>query len=153
MLRVRDTTSTLRTIADVKFFDGAVLREIATIRLRTSEGLKTVFSRISASLSPSAVHGLGNAASPVTTNPATCNPVGGAAPYTYTWSQVSGDPIWTVASPGAKSTAFTASPLSPGEFAEATFQCVVTDSSGATATTAAITASAQAIQPPYEIGL
>lgn len=56
---------------------------------------------------------------------------GGAGGYTYAWVRIAGSVKITATAPAADSTAFTAT-LNPDESVVATFQCTVTDASGAT---------------------
>ena len=65
-----------------------------------------------------------------TTNPATCTPVGGTAPYTYSWARTSGDTGWSALFPTSPSTQFTYSGSTDGSTAH--FACTVTDATGAT---------------------
>lgn len=68
----------------------------------------------------------------VTTEPATATPSGGLAPYTYSWSRISGT-YGTPNNPASATTTFYAR-IPPGTIQTATFRCTVTDSLGSTAT-------------------
>ena len=60
---------------------------------------------------------------------------GGVAPYSYSWTKLSGDSI-TANSATAATTTFSATGLFSGEARDATFRCTVTDSTGGTPLTA-----------------
>ena len=79
--------------------------------------------------------GRGPTSSPATT----ATPIGGSAPYTYSWDRVSGAGL-IIAGPAAATTVFIAD-LSPGEFLVESFQCTVTDSTLATAISNIVTAT------------
>lgn len=66
-----------------------------------------------------------------TTGIAEAYPSNGVAPYTYSWTQISGDAI-TINSPTSKSTTFSAS--GSGGDKTGIFQCEVTDNTLATRT-------------------
>lgn len=61
-------------------------------------------------------------------DPITAVPSGGSAPYTYTWSRISGT-SGDITSPSAATTTFSAY-LSTGASEDATFRCTVTDAFG-----------------------
>lgn len=88
---------------------------------------------ISLSVSPSSVFGSRNVAAvvAVTTDAATATPTGGQAPYTYLWTQTSGQTA-AIVSPFFATTTFRMT-LGPGSFEQATFTCTVTDANGLTA--------------------
>jgi hypothetical protein len=68
----------------------------------------------------------------LTTSSVTATPSGGTSPYTYAWTQLSGDAI-SCNSPSAATTTFVASALDVGEYRYATYRCTVTDATAATA--------------------
>lgn len=68
------------------------------------------------------------------TNGTTVTPAGGASPYAYAWSQVSGSGFLSVDQPTSASTVFAGDGLAYPTTYSAIFQCTVTDSVGATAT-------------------
>lgn len=61
----------------------------------------------------------------VVTDAVTVTPTGGTAPYTYAWTQVSGDPI-NIVSPTSATTTFQQN-LGPSEIATGVFRITVTD--------------------------
>jgi hypothetical protein len=86
---------------------------------------------LSAVDTPTALTVTGALASPVT-GPATSTATGGAQPYDYAWTKVSGGNI-VANTPGAASTTFgPGTPLVVGETRSAVFHCTVTDTLGAT---------------------
>jgi hypothetical protein len=98
---------------------------------------------------PEDVSGYGNSGAPanITTGLVLATPSGGIAPYTYAWTQVGTTPYtWTINSPAAASTSFTAGTVGAGVSTEAEFKVTVTDSGGQTAT-ATVTAFANNGQP------
>lgn len=91
----------------------------------------------SASIFPSEIvrYYLGPLTTLTTFEAATATPAGGSAPYTYSWTKVSGGNIFAN-SPSTQSTVFTADSMFPGEIRIADFSCTVTETStGRTATT------------------
>lgn len=78
----------------------------------------------SASISPFVASGNGRVN--IETNDVTCTPLGGVAPYTYSWGYVSGDAV-EVYFPTAATTKF----RSPGS-ANGVYACTVTDSTPGT---------------------
>jgi len=90
---------------------------------------------LSASASPVDVNGDGGGLAPitVTTNSTTVTPSNGTAPYTYSWSRISGDSRVFAVSPTAATTAFRYTNAPVWTVAIATFRCTVTDALGATA--------------------
>lgn len=84
-----------------------------------------------ATASPGAANGFVFVAEPasltsvVTSNNVTVTAAGGTAPYTYSWTKVSGDTL-TVTAPTADTTQFTATLFKNTERA-ATYRCTVTD--------------------------
>lgn len=87
--------------------------------------------------SPSTVSGIifTNSTQGVRTSQTTATPSGGLRPFTYQYSLVSHDGPTPPApeTPTMARTAFIQGNVGPGEFYQATFRCVVTDSIGQTA--------------------
>lgn len=138
-LRIRDAGGTLRTIVRVRMRDQAgVLKTLQRIRARsTSNDLQIVFQPFAASITPSPVDGYlaGTVTANVTTSSVTAAATGGTAAYTYAWSQIGTSPYtWTINSPAAASTSFTAASVEVGAYATNLFKVIITDANGATAT-------------------
>lgn len=85
---------------------------------------------LTVNITPVAVWNSGPAGT-VTTPSATAGVSGGTGPYTYAWSRVSGD-TFTVTSPTAATTTFSASVGVVNSTKIATYKCTVTDSLGVT---------------------
>lgn len=139
----RDTSGALRQIAVLKMRDaGSVLR---TIKLRTRRDadnvLRVVYSALAAITDTNSVTGLGSSTSSiaVTTGSVTASPVNGIGPFTYAWTQVGGA-TWTINSPTAATTTFTSPAAPPYVVRNAQFICTITDASGASAPTPAVSA-------------
>ena len=66
-----------------------------------------------------------------TTGICSCTPTGGTGPYTFAWSQISGDSGWSAVFPTNSSTQF--SFTGAADPAMGAFACTVTDSTGLTA--------------------
>jgi len=82
---------------------------------------------LSASKSPAFAFADGNAGQTVTTNSVTVAPTGGTAPYSYSWTYVSGD-SFNINSPSAASTSFLGT-IPVNGVREGLYNCTVTDSS------------------------
>lgn len=88
---------------------------------------------------PSLMHGTyrGTSTSPqnITTNSTLASVSGGTAPFTYAWTQYGSSPdTWTINSPSASTTSFTATSVPTGVSATASFKITVTDAAGVVAT-------------------
>lgn len=133
------TPTGLGSIAAISVRDaGNVLATVSSARIRdASNALKSFFGGFSAEASPDARNGFGNnsAAIDITLSPFTATPVGGAAPYTYAWEEVSSDSTWTITAPTSAETGFIAQDVSANSSTGAIFKCVVTDTTGAEAET------------------
>lgn len=68
----------------------------------------------------------------LTTDATTITPTGGLAPYTYSWTRISGT-VGTANSASSATTSFTGL-VSTGGFEESTFRCTVTDALGTSVT-------------------
>lgn len=124
---------------------GGLTREIARLWLRTGGKTTQIFASVdsagsSGSTSSSAgvtadtgqVGGAGNSSGPINivTSYVTVSVNGGVAPYSYAWTQVSGDPM-TATNPSSPSTAFFAG-VNPSTTLSAVWQCTVTDAAEVT---------------------
>ncbi len=89
--------------------------------------LVSVQPPLSASISPPNLYKFGSGV--ITSDPATCVVQGGAAPYTYAWTYVSGQ-SYTINSPSSASTTFTTS-ISAGVLKSGVYRCTVTDARSA----------------------
>ncbi len=69
----------------------------------------------------------------INTNPVTAMP-GGVAPFSYSWAITALDPDWEVLTPGSAATQFRRENVAPGDSQTASFECTVTDATGAVAT-------------------
>ena len=150
MLRTRNTTA-------VKAIDAVRLRkvddenppvEIAAIRIRTADGLKTIWRKpgVLSAICESSPYGAvaSSSAVGVQTSAAEVIVTGGFPPYSYAWTRTDSDPAtWNAINAGAAVTAFIASAVPAGEFFTSTWECEVEDSRGNTATTETITATAE----------
>ena len=145
MLAVRDGAGALQTIAGVRVRDeSGVLRTVQSIRIRDEAGaLRTVFSALGASVNPFSVDGFGDSPSPIAiqTQPVTAAAQGGTAPFTFAWTQASGDPA-TILNPTGAQTAFRFASVGPGDSRGASFVCTITDATGASAQPSTVFASA-----------
>lgn len=145
MSSARGAGNILQTIKGISYRDaGNVLRTAVSGVVRDGGNvLRTLFNALTASASPADVSGTVSSSSAVTatTESATASPGGGTSPFSYAWSVVSGAG-WTIGTPAAASTSFKSPAINPGDYAEATFKCTVTDASGAIAETNIVTATA-----------
>lgn len=93
---------------------------------------------LTATAAPTPVSGVGSGT--VTTTTTTATVVGGETPYTYLWSQVSGDAMTITLAAGA-TTAFQRTGVVGGDNFSGVFRCLVTDLAGRTVTTNTVTAN------------
>lgn len=140
-IRLRDAGGNLRTVARIRARDASgELRTIQRIRIRdASNVLRTVWYALTALISPSPINGSyrGSSASPqdIATSSVIAAVSGGIPSYSYAWAQVGVSAYsWTIGTPTAASTNFTAASVENGSEATATFSVTVTDSTGSTAT-------------------
>lgn len=151
-LQVRDGTAD-RTISELNVIDaGSVDRAIQEVRMIGPDGVdRVVFSALtnpgggggSAGITvyPEFVQGVRSSSSTVavTSRETTVTVSGGVAPFTYLWSQVSGDPMTIGGSTTATAT-FGAN-VAPGDTLSGTFKCTVTDAAGISADSPTVTAT------------
>ncbi len=133
-IRIRDGGGTLRTITRIKMRDGeGLLRTIQRIRIRdASNVLRTVYQSISVTLSDATKNATGSTFT-ITTGSVTASVSGGTAPYSYSWVELFGGGI-DIVSPTSATSTFRATGMTSGEVRSAAFNCVVTDATGAVAT-------------------
>lgn len=140
-MKVMDAGSVLRAIATMKVQDGSVLRRIIRMKVMDADGttLRTVATFVqplTLAISPSegggqGYNGGGNPTT-VTSGAETATPSGGLGPYTYAWTQLSGDTM-TIGSASSATTTLTAV-VASGVPKQGVFRCTCSDSSGQTAT-------------------
>ena len=107
---------------------GNIARD-ANIEVAISTASSAGGGTLTASVSPTTAVGTSDQASgTVTSNAVVVTASGGTGPYTYAWSQVSGDTI-TINAPTSNSTSFTGNPASPDGSLSGVFKCTVTDDS------------------------
>lgn len=132
--------------AKLRVNTGAGTKAAQRARVRTSAGLKTFFRDLAASgpsavtVNPDQVSGARNSMTPalVVSQETTVTATAGTAPFTYAWSQVSGDPM-TIANPAGAKTAFSATV--PRETSmTGVFKCTVTDALEVSAESPEVTA-------------
>jgi hypothetical protein len=130
-LSVRDSTATLRAVLPVAVRDTAgVLRQVTEARVRDGAAvLRTFYTSLPAFRATAAPASINATLSPSPT--CTVTVVGGVAPFTYLWAQVSGDADWEAVFEASPSTSFG---YSGGEIiSNGVFACTVTDSNSLTA--------------------
>jgi len=93
----------------------------------------SISSVLGASASPSVIQKTDTGAS-ITTVSTTVTATGGTAPYTYSWSRISGSTSISANSASSATTTFTGSSLASGTTYDAVFRCTVTDNVAATKT-------------------
>lgn len=92
---------------------------------------------LTATASPTSLSGSGSNSTVTTSSAATVSATGGATPYTYAWSRVSGDSTINAVNVSSASTRFSATDMTgAGDSRSAVFKCTVTDSTPGTAQTA-----------------
>lgn len=118
---------------------GGTSKEVERAWIRTDGVTKQFYSSLDSggatpgvSVSPAFVSGARSSSSSVlvVSRDAAVSVVGGVAPYSYAWTQASGDPM-TATSPSGDETAFQAS-VAPGAVLAGTWTCTVTDAAGTT---------------------
>lgn len=135
-LRIRDGGGIMRVIRRISLRDRSNQPvTIQRVRVRDAGGtLRTVFAAISATIAPNPVEGLITVAvsGNIPTSSATVTVVGGLAPYTYAWTlKGTSAYAWTIGTPTAATTIFTAAAVPEGQLAQAVFTVAVTDAGGA----------------------
>lgn len=106
-------------------------RQAIEVWAGTAAGAKLVFSSLSVAATPDSVSGSRTGAGLVTSDATSAVASGGVGPYSYAWSQVSGDPM-TITAPTSSSTAFSAE-VAAAEVLNAVMRVTASDASGATA--------------------
>lgn len=137
-IQIRDGGGILRAVSGLRIRDAAgIIRTINTGSIRDAAGIiRTFFTSMMATINYTVAAGTEygvNAATVTTSPPSIISITGGTAPHTYAWSYVSGETGIVATSPTSATTSFSKT-LFVDEYVEATWQCLATDSSGATAT-------------------
>lgn len=150
MLRTRNTTAAkaIDAVRLRKVADANPPKEILTVRIRTADGLKTIWRKpgVLSAICESSPYGAvaSSSAVGVQTSAAEVVVTGGFPPYSYAWTRTDSDPAtWNAISPSAAVSAFIASAVPAAEFFTSTWVCEVEDSRGNTDTTDTITATAE----------
>lgn len=150
MLKVRGAAG-IKTIDAVrlrKVADANPPKEILAIRIRTPDGLKTVWRKpgVLSAICESSPYGAvaSGTAVGVQTSSAEVIVSGGFPPYTPAWTRTDANPeTWNAVYPDRLITPFIAASVDPDDLQSSTWECEVTDSRGNTATTNEITVNAQ----------
>ncbi|MCW2405028.1 hypothetical protein M2336_001657 [Sphingobium sp. B1D7B] len=126
-----------RQIVKASAFHAGALRILRSIKVMDGDNVRTVAlfaSPLSAAISPSSVIGAAPRPEPSTaiTGPVVCIPTGGASPFTYVWSRVSGD-IFTIQNAGTATVRFSRANVAATELFQGLYRCTVTDAVGQTA--------------------
>lgn len=133
--------TTTRSASKAHLRHGGATKDVQRAHIRIGGVTKQFYSSLNSggtspgiSVSPTSVSGSASSTSTVsiTTRSTTVSVSGGVAPYSYAWTQTSGDPM-TATSPSGATTAFTAS-VGPGTRLAGVWQCTVTDAAGTTGT-------------------
>lgn len=93
----------------------------------TRRGLLSGGSKITATLSPTSLTGVGTGASVNTSGTASIAASNGSGTYTYAWDRISGSTGINAASPAGQTTAFSATGLAVDEVRNAVFRGLATD--------------------------
>lgn len=121
---------------------GGVETPVKIAQVRVGGVAKTFWQAFSALVSPSHVSGTisVNSVATVTTSSATASVTGGSPPLSYAWTGGSGG--WSIRSPASATTAFQCTGVAPDTTVNETFNCAVSDASGAIVSAGSVTASA-----------
>lgn len=133
-MRVRVGGAWKEVSSGVVYVDGA-WRQLKMGRAYVGGAWEDIFAfapDLSATFTPSVVGGTVINEGFATSNQVTVTPAGGQPPYTYSWTQTTGNDA-TVVSPASAMTTFTRF-LTSGQVENETFRCTVTDNFGTTAT-------------------
>jgi hypothetical protein len=136
-IRLRDASSTLRTVARIRMRDETgELRTIQRVRMRDTSGvLQTVYQAMTAEASPDNPFNTAST-STITTNSSTATPTGGTAPYTYLWQAATyNEGAIAITTPTAATTTFRRTGCFSGDVYIGDFFCTVTDALGVVAVT------------------
>ena len=140
-MAVKTATGT-KMVSVFKVRDTTGLKTVQKAFIRTASGLQQFYGNLTVGLSATFAQGSTNRSttSSAATRIVTATPAGGVAPYAYAWTRTDGGShAWTIGAPSSASTAFSTT-VAPNAEQTATFICTVTDATGATAVSAAVTA-------------
>lgn len=137
-----NTASGTKTVGKIHVNTASGTKTVANGYVRTADGLEAFYQSLASggsggssaiTVSPAGAGGGASSSSSITvySSYVTVTPSGGTAPYSYSWSKVSGDAI-TANAPTSATTNFSAN-LAPGDFLSAVFKCAVTDAAGVSA--------------------
>lgn len=124
-----------KDITSGKVFAGGSWRALVAVQIYADGDWRKVANftssggAITVTISPDTSAASGRGAS-VTTGNYTATPMGGLAPYTYAWTQVSATQTVTITAPTSAVTKFSMTMTATD--GSATFRCAVTDALGAT---------------------
>lgn len=139
MIRVKTTTG-VKAAAEVSIRDAAAaLKVVGNVWMRDAANvLKLAYSSSATgaflvSASPLTAFGgrTGSGSLTITSEDVTVTITGGAAPYTYLWTELSAlSGTWSIQSAASATTRFACSGVPVGDAYVATFKCTVTDARG-----------------------
>jgi hypothetical protein len=113
--------------------------------IRDNGALKQFFGQFAVSVSSTDAEGFAASSltRTITTSPTTVTAIGAVGTITYAWTRTDGGShAWTINNPSSATTTFSTL-CGAGSSVSATFDCVVTDSAGQSATTATVTATCE----------
>ena len=131
-MKIMDAGGTLRTVSSMKVMDGGSLRNVRTVKIMDADNttLRTVAvfaSSLSLAVTPDPA---GDADyTNVQSAALLATPTGGLAPYTYSWSKVSGTTM-NLSAPTSASTFISSPPMEIGQGVQAVYRCTCTDNAG-----------------------
>lgn len=99
---------------------------VLSMWVKTGGTWTLTWSGFTASASPTTMGGLGSSSTVLSDGAITASASGGVGPFTYSWTQVSGDAI-SAAAPFNANSFFRATAMGAGETRIAVYKCVVTD--------------------------
>lgn len=100
---------------------------IASVASKVSGAWEVVYGALIATVSTTDVSGFDQAPGAPTSDPVTCTPEGGTAPYSYLWSKVSGDTVTILNSTSATTEFSFINNTSSFVSKSAVYHCRVTD--------------------------
>lgn len=117
--------------------NGGSWSPVLNVWVKTGGTWTLTWTGFTTDLSPTTLGGFGTGHSVTTTDPCVVTVTGGAGPFTYAWTYVSGDTSIFALTSTASSSYFRATGMADSEVRTAVFNCVVTDTAtGLSETTA-----------------